>query len=74
MGCLAAEMEAAALYTTAMRLNRRALAICTVSDLLFEPFDALDSDERERSLTQMIKIALETAAELKGLPDKKLRD
>ena len=67
-------MEAAALYTTAMRLNKRALAICTVSDLLFPPFTALDSEARERSFTQMIEIALETASELEKLPDKITRD
>ena len=74
MGCLAVEMEAAALYTTAMRLNKRALAICTVSDLLYPPFTALDADARERSFTQMIEIALDTAFNIDTLPDRQNRD
>lgn len=34
MGVLAVEMEAAALYMTAARLGRQALALCTISDTL----------------------------------------
>lgn len=67
MGCLAVEMEAAALYCTAMRLGMRALAICTVSDLVYPPYDALDADARERSFTQMLELALETAVAAQGL-------
>ena len=44
MGCLAVEMEAAGLYLTAMRTGKKALAICTISDLCYEPFDALDAE------------------------------
>ena len=68
MGCLAVEMEAAALYMTAMRLGMRALAVCTVSDLCYEPFDSLDADARQNSFTQMMKLALDTAVELEKLP------
>ena len=64
MGCLAVEMEAAALYLTAMRTGKRALAICTISDLCYEPFDALGAEERQNSFTDMMKIALKTAAVL----------
>lgn len=60
MGCLGVEMEAYGLFAQAAYLNKKALAICTVSDsLVFE--DALNSDERERSLNEMIKLALEIA-------------
>lgn len=68
IGCLAVEMEAAALYMTAQRLNMRALAICTISDLVYPPFDSLSADEREKSFTQMMELALNTAVELEKLP------
>jgi len=59
-GVLAVEMEAAALYTLASRFGARALCILTVSDSLVsrEETKAL---ERERSFTQMMELALETA-------------
>lgn len=59
MGVLAVEMEAAALYMTAARLGRRALAICTISDHTVTG-EALSSEERQRSFTDMIRIALQT--------------
>lgn len=68
IGCLAVEMEAAALYMTAQRLGMRALAICTISDLVYPPFDSLSSTEREVSFTQMMKLALNTAVKLDSLP------
>ena len=68
VGCLAVEMEAAALYMTAQRLNMRALAICTISDLVYPPYDSLSADEREKSFTQMMELALNTAVELDKLP------
>jgi purine-nucleoside phosphorylase len=68
MGCLAVEMEAAALYCTAMRYGMRALAICTVSDILYPPFTALEADEREKTFTQMMELALECAVEYEKLP------
>ena len=63
MGVLAIEMEAAALYMTAARLGRRALAICTVSDSLVTG-EALSALERQNSFTDMISLALETAVKL----------
>ena len=67
MGCLAVEMEAAALYCTAMRYGMRALAICTVSDILYPPFTALEADEREKTFTQMMELALDCAVEYEKL-------
>lgn len=61
LGCLAVEMEAAALYCTAMRFKKRALAVCTVSDLVYPPYTALSAEEREKSFTQMMEAALNTA-------------
>lgn len=74
VGCLAVEMEAAALYMTAQRLNMRALAICTISDLVYPPFDSLPASDREKSFTSMMELALETAVELEKLPIIKPRD
>ena len=68
IGCLAVEMEAAALYMTAQRLNMRALAICTVSDLVYPPFDSLPAEDREKSFTQMMKLSLDSAVEFEKLP------
>ena len=59
-GSLAVEMEAAALYLTAMHSGKRALAICTVSDLPFTG-EGCTAEERQNTFTDMIKIALETA-------------
>ena len=60
MGVLGVEMEAAALYMTAARLNKNALAICTVSDH-FLTGEATSSEERQSTFTQMMTLALETA-------------
>ena len=68
LGCLCVEMEAAALYLTAMRLNKRALTLCTVSNLLFEPFDSLSADDCRTSFNEMALVALETAVKAEHLP------
>ncbi|MBE6823903.1 MAG: purine-nucleoside phosphorylase [Ruminococcaceae bacterium] len=74
IGCLAVEMEAAALYMTALRLGMRALAVCTISDLVYPPFDTLSATEREQTFTQMMSLALDTAVELDKLPVIKPKD
>lgn len=63
MGVLAVEMEAAALYMNAARAGKRALAVCTVSDHLLT-HESLSSDERQRSFTEMMEIALESAIDM----------
>ena len=68
MGCLAVEMEAAGLYMNALRLGKRALAVCTISDLCYEPFTALDAEQRQNSFTEMMELALETAVKIDSLP------
>ncbi len=60
MGVLGVEMEAAALYMNAAAAGRRALAICTVSDHILRG-EALDSDARQTSFTDMMTIALKVA-------------
>ena len=64
MGVLAIEMEAAALYMNAARHQKRALAICTVSDHILTGA-ATTAQERERSFTDMMLLALETARRLR---------
>ncbi len=63
MGVLAVEMEAAALYLNAMRFNKNALAICTISDNIITG-EALNAEARQNSFTEMMKLSLETAIEL----------
>ncbi len=60
MGVLAVEMEAAALYMNAARLGANALTILTVSDSLVT-HEATTSEEREKTFTDMMEIALELA-------------
>ena len=59
-GILAVEMEAAELYTVALRYGCRALAILTISDHLLSG-EKLSSKQRERSFGDMIEIALNAA-------------
>ncbi len=60
MGCLGVEMEAFGLFTLAASLNKKALAICTVSDsLVFN--EAMSAEDREKTLNDMIELALEIA-------------
>lgn len=63
MGVMAVEMEAAALYANAAEAGKRALAICTISDDLITG-EGLPAEERQLSFTQMIEIALDTAAKM----------
>ena len=65
MGILAIEMEAAALYMTAARLGKRALAVCTVSDHILTG-EVTTAEERQTSFTDMMKLALDTAVEMDG--------
>lgn len=57
---LAVEMEAAALYTIAAKKGIDALTILTVSDS-FITDEVTSSEEREKTFTQMMELALETA-------------
>lgn len=59
-GVLAVEMEAAGLYALAAKYQRRALAICTISDHLLTG-EETTAQEREKTFTDMMEIALETA-------------
>ncbi len=63
MGVLAVEMEAAGLYLNAARAGKNALAICTISDHLITG-ESTTAEERQSSFTEMMVLALETAAKL----------
>ena len=68
MGCMAVEMEAAALYCNAAYTHKRALAICSISDSIVTG-EELNAEERQNSFTDMMKIALEVAVKATKLPD-----
>ena len=57
MGVLAVEMEAAALYMTAAKLGKRALAICSISDSIVTG-EALPASDRQTTFTTMMKIEI----------------
>ena len=58
-GVLGAEMETAALYTLAAKYKKQALSILTVSDS-YVTNEVTSSETREKSLNDMITLALET--------------
>ncbi|MEV6341825.1 purine-nucleoside phosphorylase [Actinoplanes sp. NPDC051851] len=59
-GVLAVEMESAAIYTIAARYKVKALTILTVSDHI-KTGAAMDSAQREKGFSNMVKIGLATA-------------
>lgn len=63
MGVIGVEMEAAALYCNAARLNKKALCICTVSDSFVYPEENTTSEERQNSFIDMMEVALELACD-----------
>jgi len=63
MGVLGVEMEAAGLYGVCAELGARGMAICTVSDQI-RTGESTTSEEREKSFTSMMKIALEAAGKV----------
>ena len=67
MGCMAVEMEAAALYCNAAYTHKRALAICSISDSIVTG-EELSADERQTTFTNMMKIALAVAVKMDALP------
>ena len=58
MGVMAVEMEAAALYINAMEAGKNALCLCTISD---SEREELSPEDRQKSLTDMFRLALEIA-------------
>ncbi|MBU3136222.1 purine-nucleoside phosphorylase [Clostridium gasigenes] len=62
-GCLAVEMETAALYTIAAKYNVNALTLLTVSDHLVTG-EVTTSEERQTTFKSMMEVALETLISL----------
>ncbi|WP_042349306.1 purine-nucleoside phosphorylase [Bacillus massiliigorillae] len=60
---LTSDMETAALYTVAAKFNVKALSILTVTDHDLTN-ETITSEEREKALTDMIELALETSLTL----------
>ena len=58
MGVIAVEMEAAALYMNAARLNKKALCLLTISDHIYLK-EELSAEERQIGFSNMIEIALD---------------
>jgi purine-nucleoside phosphorylase len=54
------EMETAGLYAIASAHKVRALSLLTISDMIFDSSKSLSSEQKERGLEKMVKIALET--------------
>ena len=65
-GVFGVEMEAAGLYANAAYAHKRALCICTISDHIYRA-EALSSEQRQSSFTQMMEIALDTAVKMAQL-------
>ena len=61
--CLAAEMEAFALFANARYLKKSAATILTVSDII-PTHDKISADEREKALLPMINLSLESVTKL----------
>ena len=59
-GALCAEMESAALYMTARKLGKRALAMFTISDHILTQ-EADSPEARQEGYRQMMELALEIA-------------
>ena len=60
MGCLATEMESYALFANAAYAGKKALTLLTVSDSLVTNEDTT-AEEREKTFTAMMEVALEIA-------------
>lgn len=60
MGALAVEMESAALYCNAARAGKKALCICTISDIL-ETGSVTTAEQRQLAFNDMMKVALSIA-------------
>ncbi len=58
-GIIAVEMEAAALYTIAAKFGVKALTLLTISDHIIDGTQT-SSEEREKTFTDMMEIALNT--------------
>ncbi|MGP1419044.1 MAG: purine-nucleoside phosphorylase [Sphaerochaetaceae bacterium] len=60
-GVYAVEMETCELYTLAAMHHVKALAILTISDLMYGSFESASAETRQTAYSDMIRIALELA-------------
>lgn len=60
LNAISVEMESFALFTNAKKLNKNAACLVTVSNSIVRPEEDLTSEERERTMTSMIEVALES--------------
>jgi len=60
-GVLGVDMEAAALYTNAALLGKKALCICSVSNSFVHKEEDATAQERETMFTNMMRVALDIA-------------
>ena len=60
MGMLAVEMESAALYLNAAEAGKKAVALCTIADLMYSG-EHCTPQERQESFDDMIRMALSLA-------------
>lgn len=67
IGALGVEMEANALYLNAMRLGKKALCLCTVSNNIITG-EETTSEERQTSFKEMMEVALNIAVDLEINP------
>ena len=61
--CLCVEMESFALFYNALKLNKNAACLLTISDNL-ETKEETTSEQRQNSFNEMIELALDTVVEL----------
>lgn len=61
--CLCVEMESFALFYNALKLNKNAACLLTISDNLITK-EETTANERQNSFNEMIELALDTAIEL----------
>ena len=61
MGVLCVEMEAAALFTEASMAGKKASAVCTISDIVYDTekeHSDMTSEERQNNLMEMVEMVL----------------
>jgi len=56
--CIAVEMESFGLFNTAKATGKNAACIITISDLLFNHSEITTSEQREKTFTEMMEVAL----------------
>ena len=55
------EMEAVALFSNAIKLNKQAACLLTISDSLIDLSQSISHDKRRESYKEMVTLALESA-------------